>query len=304
MEPLILRNYRQSDAAAVSQLFRQVYGDRYVQPHVYLPRMISQNHTDNRWHSLVAEVDEQILGHATLLRDITAHSAELALSVVHPQTRGQNIATRLGERLLNHAQALGCRYVSIKQVTHHPYTQRMAINLGFQSTGLLPDYVPSPFGESGLETIVIGVRPVDGNRCPLPQQRWPASCADFMQHLSSVFGTQERTFHWRGAAIQIDQQANRYDMVLKTLGHGLLKQLRDLPAHWLVSIRLRLSRRFAHDLSRLAAIGFIFTGLAPGNGDYRGWLALFHRGFSRRTLQLQCPLMQLLHEEAQHNIAG
>lgn len=299
MEPLILRNYRDTDASAVSQLFREVYGDHYVQPHVYLPHMISQNHADQRWHSLVAEVDGHLLGHATLFRESDSHSAELALSVVHPQTRGQQIATRLGEQLLTHAQALGCRNVTIKQVTHHPYTQRMADSLGFHNTGLLPDYVPSPFGASTPESIVIGCRVVAGYQQPLPNQRWPASCAAFMAHLSHVFGVRDQMPRWCGAPVHLEKQANRYDLLLKKIGTGLLRQLGELPAHWLVSIKLRLSRQFALDLSRLADIGFVFTGLAPGHGNYEGWLALFHRGMCQRPLQLHCPRMQRLHEMTQ-----
>lgn len=299
MEQMILRNYRDTDATAVSQLFREVYGDHYVQPHVYLPQMISQNHADHRWHSLVAEVDEHILGHATLFRETDSYSAELALSVVHPQTRGQQIATRLGDQLLTHAQALGCRNVTIKQVTHHPYTQRMASSLGFHNTGLLPDYVPSPFGASTPESIVIGCRVIAGYQQPLPNQRWPASCRAFMEHLSGVFGTRDQTFRWSGAQVQLDKHSNRYDVVLKKLGPGLLRQLRELPAHWLVSIKLRLSRHFALDLSRLADIGFVFTGLAPGHANYGGWLALFHRGMCQRALQLHCPRMQGFHELTQ-----
>ncbi|MFJ2486585.1 GNAT family N-acetyltransferase [Pseudomonas sp. NPDC087639] len=299
MEQLILRNYRETDATAVSQLFRQVYGDHYVQPHVYLPHLISQNHADKRWHSLVAVVGQQIRGHATLFRDTNSYTAELALSAVHPDTRGQNIATRLGQQLLAHAQALGCHDVSIKQVTHHPYTQRMATTLGFHNTGLLPDYVPSPFGSPAPESIVLGCRVIDGYQRPLPRQTWPASCRAFMQHLCRVFGTQEQMIQWRGPAIQLEQHANRHDMRIKELDPVLLKQIRRLPQHWLISIRLGLSQHFARDLDRLAAIGFVFTGLAPVDGNEGGWLALFHRGMHPRALALHCPNMQRLHDQMQ-----
>ncbi|WLH38156.1 GNAT family N-acetyltransferase [Pseudomonas sp. FP2196] len=302
MEQLILRNYRETDATAVSQLFRQVYGDHYVQPHVYLPHLISQNHADKRWHSLVAVVGQQIRGHATLFRDTNSQTAELALSAVHPDTRGQNIATRLGQQLLAHAQALGCHDVSIKQVTHHPYTQRMATNLGFHNTGLLPDYVPSPFGCPAPESIVLGCRVIDGYQRPLPRQTWPASCRAFMQHLCRVFGTQAQMTQWRGPAIQLEQHANRHDMRIKELAPGLIKQIQQLPQHWLISIRLGLSQHFARDLDRLAAIGFVFTGLAPVDGRDGNWIALFHRGVRQRALELHCPRMQHLHDEVQRKI--
>lgn len=302
MQALILRNYRDSDATAVSQLFRKVYGDLYVQPHVYLPHMISQNHADKRWHSLVAVVGEDICGHATLFRETNARTAELALCVVHPETRGQNIATRLGQHLLTHAQALGCQSVLIRQVTHHPYSQRMAINLGFDNTGFLPDYVPSPFDSSTPESLVLGCYAIDGHQRPLPRQIWPAAYRDFMQQLCRVFGTKKQTFRWHGAAIQLEKHADRYDMRLKKLRPGLLKQLSELPRQWLISLRLRLSRHFAWDLNRLNAIGFVFTGLVPMEDRGGGWLALFHRGFRLREMRLTCPYMQQLHDQAQQEL--
>jgi GNAT superfamily N-acetyltransferase len=303
MDHLTLRSYRRTDAGAVSRLFREIYGDHYVQPHVYLPLMINQNHSDGSWHSLVAESGKKILGHATLCRSSESHTAELALSVVHPSTRGQNIATQLGTRLLIHAQALGCHGVTIKQVTHHAYTQRMAQRLGFCSTGLLLDYVPSPFGEPLPESIVIGFTPIDGYRRPLPALHWPQSCRDFMEHLSGVYGTQEKEPLWVGPPINVEQCSGRYDVLLKKLDSGLLKQLRQLPGHWMISIRLRLATGFASAVDSLSAMGFIFTGIAP-NDRCGGWLALFHRGYRRRTLELRCPHIQRLHDQAQQQIAA
>jgi GNAT superfamily N-acetyltransferase len=303
MDDVTLRSYRRTDAGAVSRLFREIYGDHYVQPHVYLPLMINQNHGDGSWHSLVAESGKKILGHATLCRNPGSPTAELALSVVHPSTRGQNIATQLGTRLLIHAQALGCQGVTIKQVTQHPYTQRMADRLGFCSSGLLLDYVPSPFGELLPESIVIGYTPIDGYRRPLPALPWPQSCGDFMEHLCGVYGTQDKETPWVGPPIHVEPCTGRYDVMLKKLDSSLLKQLRQLPAHWMISIRLRLAAGFASAVEDLSAMGFTFTGIAP-NDRCAGWLALFHRGYRPRSLELHCPHMQRLHDQAQSQIAA
>ncbi|WP_332763227.1 GNAT family N-acetyltransferase [Pseudomonas koreensis] len=302
MDNVTLRNYRPSDAGAVSRLFREIYGDHYVQPHVYLPLMINQNHGEGRWHSMLAHSEKKLLGHASLCRNSGSHTAELALSVVHPSTRGHNIATRLGVRLLIHAQALGCQGVTIKQVTQHPYTQRMAERLGFCSTGLLLDYVPSPFGEPLSESVVVGFTAIDGYRRPLPVLPWPASCRDFMERLSSVYGTQNREAPWVGPPLHVEHCSGRYEVTLKKLDYSLLKQLCQLPQQWMISIRLRLASGFASATESLAAMGFIFTGIAP-NERCPGWLALFHRGYRAQTLELHCPHIQRLHDRAQQQIA-
>lgn len=296
MEAVTLGRYRNNDGLAVTQLFRKVYGDHYVQPQVYLPRMISQNHAAGRWHSLVAVAGDQILGHATLVRDKGSCIAELALTVVDPDTRGEHIATRLSQHLLVHAQALGCQGVTIKQVTHHAYTQRMAARLGFHNTGLLPDYAPSPYGEQQPVTLIIGFQPIDGYQREIPALAWPAACRDFMLRQSSLFGTRPDAAPWVGPPVHLEQQADRYEGRFKELDASLFTQLRQLPAHWLISIRLRLSQGFDVAECELSSMGFVFSGLTPDDQG-AGWLALFHRGFQQRSFELHCPQMQHMHDQ-------
>lgn len=299
MSQLIFRPFRASDAAAVSGLFRQVYGDHYVTPDVYLPKLITQHNNDGRWQSMLAVEGSQVLGHAALCRDkLPTESAELALSVVHPATRGQSIATRLGRELLEHPRAVAGRCILIKQVTHHPYTQRMAHTLGFHCTGLLPDYVPSPFAQTFAESIVVGVHLRSGRTCPLPDITWPDSCRAFMQHLGSVFGSGQCVSVSPSLPLQLKQHHHRVDVVIERLNKRLLEQLIQLPVNWLISLRLALSACFAEDLQRLSTKGFVFTGLIPALDQDR-WFALFHRGAGARSLDLHCPHMQQLHDTLQ-----
>ncbi|WP_367371682.1 GNAT family N-acetyltransferase [Pseudomonas lini] len=300
MSRLIFRPYRPSDAVAVSQLFREVYGDLYAQPDVYLPNMISQHNAEGRWQSILAVDDARVLGHAALCRDSLLNTAELALSVVHPAAQGQSIATRLGREILTQSGALGLKSISIKQVTHHPYTQRMAGKIGFHSTGLIPDFVPSPFAEPLPETMVMGCHLIDGHMRPLPDIPWPTSCRTFMQHLCSVFGTQQDKASRPAMPLQITQQHHRFDIVIQRLNKRLLEQISQLPGHWLISARLELSRHFARDMHSFSALGFAFTGLMPTPGD-NGWFALFHRGAQSRSLNLHCAHMQRLHDDLQQN---
>lgn len=300
MNRLIVRPFRPSDSIAVSQLFREVYGDHYVQPDIYLPNMISQHHAKGRWQSMVAVDDGRVLGHAALCRDTPSNTAELALSVVHPTAQGKNLATCLSLGLLKQSDSLGLKSVSIKQVTHHPYTQRMAEKIGFHSTGLLPDFVPSPFAEPFPETIVMGCHLIAGHMRPLPDIPWPESCRAFMQHLCSVFGTHQDKASRPAMPLQIKQQQHRFDIVIQCLNTRLLEQISQLPRHWLISARLELSRHFARDVHSFSALGFAFTGLIPTPGD-DGWFALFHRGAQVRSLNLHCVHMQQLHDDMQQN---
>ncbi|MFJ2365994.1 GNAT family N-acetyltransferase [Pseudomonas sp. NPDC087697] len=300
MSTVRLRRFKQADSAAVSELFRQVYGENYVQPDVYLPSMIGQHNADYQWYSMLALDKDRIVGHAALCRDPQGRDhAEFALSLVHPAAQGKGIASRLGRELLRRARRLGLKSVSIKQVTHHPYTQRMAQRLGFKSIGLLPDYVPSPFGEPCEESVVIGYQMVKGHARPLPQLEWPQTCSNFMGQLSASFGTQHDTPSQRSYPMQISQHHERVEVVLYQLDKSILLQLGQLPRHWMVSIKLDLSRHFPRNLHTLSAINFVFTGLMPAPAA-SGWYALFHRGARQRPVSFYCPHMQQLHDTLLH----
>jgi GNAT superfamily N-acetyltransferase len=303
MSTLLYRRFQPDDAPAVSQLFRQIYAEDYPRPDVYLPSMISQHNADGRWFSMLAVDGERVLGHAALCRDSLTDTPELALSVVHPAARGQRIATHLGRELLLQSDAQRDKNVVIKQVTHHLHTQRMAHSLGFHSTGLLPDYAPSPLTRPLAETMVIGCYLALGHTRPLPDIQWPDSCRRLMQRLCNVFGTYRATTSPAPMPLQIRQHHQRYIVVIQRLNDALLDQLRRLPGHWLISAKIELSRHFAEDLHRLTRLGFTFSGLMPVLHS-NGWFALFHRGAQPRHLALHCPDMQQLHDNLQRDVSA
>ncbi|MCQ6259341.1 GNAT family N-acetyltransferase [Pseudomonas sp. Q11] len=299
MSGVVIRPFRPTDGVGASELFRRVYGDRYVSPDVYLPHMIGQHNLLNRWHSMVAVVNDRVVGHAALCQQpAEGEDAELALIAVDPAVQGGQIATRLAQRLLDSCQDLGLARLSIKQVTSHFYSQRLAQRLGFHDTGLLPDHVPSPFATVHAETIVVGSQVISDNHRPLPHLQWPAACQWLMQPLASLFGTSPDVPLPSAQPFQIRQLPGRVDIVAGHIGLRLAGQLLRLPAHWSLSVRLGLRQQFADDYQRLIDAGFTFTGIMPAEGN-PGWQALFHRGALDHPLTLHSEPMQRLHEHVQ-----
>jgi len=299
MSTLAIRMFRPADAIGISELFRRVYGDHYVSPDIYMPHMICQHHQHRHWFSMVAVMDEQVVGHAALCRPAANRKdAELALVAVDPTMQGSQIATRLGRQLLDSCEDLGLVRLSIKQVTSHPYSQRLAQRLGFHDTGLMPDHVPSPFPSAQTETIVVGCQMIGAHRRPLPHVQWPASCQWLMAPLTAQFGTTFDTAPTSMQPLQISSLPGRIDVVAGHMSQHLARQLQRLPAHWSIAVRLGLRRQFPEDYRRLMAAGFIFTGMVPAEGELN-WQALFHRGALARQLNLQAAPMQRLHDELQ-----
>lgn len=295
----LIRPFTPEDAIGTSELFRRVYGDHYVSPDVYVPHMICLNNKHRHWHSMVAVVDDRVVGHAALCRPSSSHGdAELALMAVDPALQGNQIAMRLGRQLLDRCEDLGLVRLSIKQVTSHPYSQRLARRLGFHDTGLMPDHVPSPFDIAQAETIVVGCRMIGSHHRPLPAIPWPKACQWLMTPLVSRFGVRLGDIPPSMQPLQLRQLPGRVDVGVGQISRPLARQLQRLPAHWSISVRLGLRRQFTDDYRRLMAAGFVFAGVMPVESE-AGWQAQFHRGALARPLELHSPSMQRLHDELQ-----
>lgn len=299
MSDLVIRPFRSTDSVSICELFRRVYGDHYVSPDVYMPQVIGQHNLLGRWHSWVAVTGDRVVGHAALCRHgPVTQDAELALVVVDPELQGRQIATRLGRQLVDGSRELGLARLSIKQVTSHSYSQRLAQRLGFHNVGLLPDYVPSPFATDQSETIVIGCQVVSGHLRPLSERQWPAPYQWLMAPLASQFGTRTDESPAGVQPLRINHLPGRIDIVATRVNAGLVEQLRRLPVHWPLSVRLGLGRHFTTDCRLLMTAGFFFTGIMPID-TAQAWQALFHRVTQPSTLNLYAAPMQRLHDDWQ-----
>ncbi|WGG52635.1 GNAT family N-acetyltransferase [Rugamonas sp. DEMB1] len=288
-----IRDFAPSDAANVSALFRAVYGDRYVYPDVYLPSMIHHNNEQQLWQSSVACVDGAIVGHAVLWRHPdTPDCAELALNVVHPSARGLGIATILGRHLCQLAGKQGLRCVTIKQVSSHGQSQRLAQTLGFHTVGLLLDYVASPFASTGRESIVLGCLPLQAS--PLPALSWPPACRDWIAPMERHFGTQPAVPAAQGPAIVVASQEQRIEVSLNQPSAAHLSEVARMPTGRLIYVKLALDRRAPAAMQELHRAGFAYAGVAPRFG--RGWYGLMQRGYEEQELELCCPVSRALHQ--------
>ncbi|OHX13553.1 hypothetical protein BI347_08510 [Chromobacterium sphagni] len=270
------RDYQAEDAAAVSALFRAVYGDHYVYPDVYLPSQIQQRNASGQWRSAVALLDGRLVGHATLWQDpARPGQAELALNVVHPDARGQGVASLLGRHLRAAAAVQGVALLTIKQVCSHPQSQYVAQTLGFHTSALMLDYVDSPFGKPEPESIVLGCLPLQPR--PLPDLAWPAEWREWLQPLQQAFGQRAAVApSARLPGLSLARHGQRLEITVHQPTAARLAEIATLPAGQLLYLKLALSADALALLPALRQAGFGFGGLLPDAGD--GWLLLFLRG--------------------------
>jgi len=299
---LVIRDFQEMDAVGISALFLTVYGEHYVYPDVYLPSMILRHNLQGHWRSAVACVGDRIVGHSILWMDaLQPGSAELALNVVDPSARGLGIATRLGAHLCALARKLGLHMLTIKQVSTHSQSQRLARTLGFHTTGLLLDYVASPFGPTGRESIVLGCLPLQPR--PLPDASLPQDYDAWFSPLSDIFGSGAAPdLHPTPAPMALDSQGKRLEVTFDRIESSGLDEVERLPRNRLVYVRLPLDRSLPSCLPRLKRAGYASAGLMPA--PHGRWYWLMQRGFETRNLSLQCALAQKLYDDTQRTVAA
>ncbi|MGC0152801.1 GNAT family N-acetyltransferase [Chromobacterium vaccinii] len=284
------RDYQPSDAADISALFRSIYGDRYFYADVYLPSQIQQRNASGQWRSAVAVRGDRLLGHAALWLDpARPGQAELAMNVVHPDARGQGLASLLGRHLRDAAVELGIELLTIKQVCSHPRSQYVARSLGFHNTALLLDYIDTPFAGPEPESIVFGCLPLKPR--PLPKLAWPAGWETWLAPLRQAFGETDAPAPAGLPRLSLSRQGQRLEIVPGQPCEARLRELAALPAGQLIYLKCPANAETLAQLAQLERGGFRFSGLLP---DAAGWQLLFLRGHGDGDLDFCDPQSEQL----------
>ncbi|MDX7992339.1 GNAT family N-acetyltransferase [Xenorhabdus littoralis] len=276
------RSYQSGDDKKISQLFREVYGDSYVYPDIYLPRLIDDYQTSGQWYSVLAFHQGQLIGHASLVKDsVQQNHAELALIAVYSDFRGYGVAKSLGSYLCHYAKEQSYNLLTMKQVCSHPKSQYIARNLGFHSTALMLDYVDSPFGLPEPESIIQGILPLKS--LPLPKLNWPQPWQNWVDQISQYVG--ESSSNTSSAChrflppepFTIKKSGRRLDITLYEVHSDFLSEVIDFPTSQLIYLKLPACEESLGLCSSLKKGGFRFAGLCPDTHD--GWFLLWLRGY-------------------------
>ncbi|CDG15794.1 GNAT family N-acetyltransferase [Xenorhabdus doucetiae] len=283
-----IRSYQSGDDKKISQLFREVYGDAYVYPDIYLPRLINGYQISGQWHSALAFHQGRLIGHAALVKDtVQGNQAELALIAVYPDFQGYGVAKSLGSYLCGYAKEQGYNLLTIKQVCSHPKSQYIARNLGFYSTALMLDYVDSPFGLPKPESIVQGILPLKS--LPLPKLNWPRPWQNWVSRISQYVGEapQNAQSAYQRAMIPepfaIKKSGRRLEITLYEVHSDFLSEVIDFPAGQLIYLKLPACEEALGLCPLLKKGGFRFAGLCPDTHD--GWFLLWLRGYQLTPYQ-------------------
>ena len=134
---LTVRTFREGDEVWIPKLIYKNYGYTYFKDIFYYPEKILQKEKEGKILSIIAQVDNKIVGHFALVRLQDANIAEIGIAVVDPAFKGMGIMKEMFTLLLQKAKEIGLDAVFGEAITFHPYSQRANARFGFVTTALL-----------------------------------------------------------------------------------------------------------------------------------------------------------------------
>lgn len=319
-----IRLLQADDALDVSRLIHQAYGYSYPYEHIYFPERVQALNAGGELCSAIAvTASGRIAGHAALVIDANrSDRAELAIVVTHMEFRGQGVARRIGDFLIDNAHARGVRMLFTNAVTAHPYTQQFMHQLGFRDCALLPGHAPSSLRFRKIaedlpqrESCMLLVRYLDatcrGERSAslpaahramiaaiyanldIPLREAAAEPAGAQAALARI----EASIHTGLELAQLKVERWGAD-ALDILRARLAQLRRERMA--VIELQLPLCDPQTCDaLPAVEALGFCFSGVAPGvsaDEDRLVFDFVADGGFDYTALQLHSPLAQALRE--------
>jgi serine/threonine-protein kinase RsbW len=285
-----IRLLRAEDALDVSRCIHEAYGYSYPYEHIYFPeRIVALNEAGQLCSALAVTPSGRVAGHAALVvDDAQPDRAELAIVVTRIEYRGQGVARKLGDFLVDQARARGMRLLFTHAVTAHPFTQRFMHQLGFRDCAILPGHAPSSLRFRKIaealgqrESCVLSVRFLDDAR---PSERLAVAPAEHRAMLEAIYENLGVPLRWMEAPPEtaelpphagIDTSVHTglelATLEVRSWGADALPVLRarlaQLRRERMAVVELKLPLCDPHTarvLPEVETLGFVFSGASPG----------------------------------------
>jgi GNAT superfamily N-acetyltransferase len=137
-----VRFIEEADAPAIAYLFKQNYGEGYIDPEVYDGTWVKRCVYNDNLIGLVIEEEKKVIATATLALDYGDYNdqiAEMGRFAVSPEHKGRGLGRRLNKALLEVAgDTIDFLFGTAR--TTHTYIQSLSERCGFSAAGFLPHY--------------------------------------------------------------------------------------------------------------------------------------------------------------------
>jgi anti-sigma regulatory factor (Ser/Thr protein kinase)/N-acetylglutamate synthase-like GNAT family acetyltransferase len=137
-----IRNFQDGDEEEIARLIYKNYGHSYVKDLFYYPKKILEYH-GRKFFSIVALVDDEIVGHFALMKMPKSNIAEIGIVVVSPKYKGLGIMNKMFDKLIKRAKKLNLDAIFGEAMMYHTFSQKSNLSHGFVESAILIGKVPA-----------------------------------------------------------------------------------------------------------------------------------------------------------------
>lgn len=142
-----IRLMRDSEAPAVVDLYRAVYGDHFPIKEMYDPKFIIRQQEEGLMYRVVAvDASDKVLAHHAMYRLAETYRGlyEAGQGMVYPEHRGKGFSNVLQEYIARTlAAAVRVEEFWGESVTNHVMMQKAALNVGVKESGIELEVMPA-----------------------------------------------------------------------------------------------------------------------------------------------------------------
>ncbi len=133
---IIIREFQEGDEGSIARLVYENYGLSFAKDDFYYPRKILENQ-GKKVLSIVAESEDEIIGHFALLLVANSNIAEVGVVVVDPNYQGLGVMKKMFTALIDKAEEIGLDAIFGSAVMYHVYSQKSNLSYDFTESALL-----------------------------------------------------------------------------------------------------------------------------------------------------------------------
>lgn len=304
------------DAISVSRCIYGSYGYTYKEDFYYPDRLIRQHEAGKICCAVAEFPDGEVAGTASIGRESAVGGLfELCALATRNKYRGMGVAKRLSDFLIQHEKRNDETMDSLfmESVTNHPYSQKIAHDYGFHTTGfffglvprnvdfhgiekaqnpeMLPERISTVFNvlcisERQQQTLYVPTRHHDIVGDIYDQYDFPVNLSDSGKEAQPGTNTALNTIFLEGLKVGI-LSVESLGSDFTALVQSRTYELKARGAEVIILYLNMLDEATARAVEWLETMGFLFTGVLPGNEGFHPILMQYFAGVTFDTRHIE-----------------